>query len=661
MNECKCRSDEIPYSTMKVFTSRFWLAPIFLIGVILFNGIAAQAASATITAGQAVNLDATADGSAPFTYQWYKDGSILTGATASTYVITSFQAANAGTYFAVVSNPYGSTTSDNAVLTLSSVVNTPPAFTTQPVSQTVTAGGSVTFIAAANGTPTPTFQWKKGGVNITGATSASYTIASTVTGDAGSYTVVATNSVNAVASNIATLTVNAATSAPAFTTQPVSQTVTAGGSVTFTATASGSPAPTFQWRKGGVSISGATTASYTIASTVTGDAGSYTVVATNSVNAVASNIATLAVNAATSAPVITTQPVSQTLVSSSTATFTVVAGGTPAPTYQWKKGGTNISGATGATYTQTNITTSSAGTYTAVVTNSAGSVTSNGAVLTVNTAPAFTTHPANQTVTAGGSVTFTSVASGAPAPTYQWKKGGVNIAGATGASYTIATAVAGDAASYTAVATNSVSAVTSNAATLTVNATPAFTTQPASQTVTTGNAVTFTAAASGTPTPTFQWKKGGVNITGATNASYTIQGATTGDAGSYTVVATNSVSAVTSNIATLTVNAVTVAPAFTTQPASQTVIAGGVGGSGGSIAFTAAASGSPAPTFQWRKNGVNISGATGASYTIASPTGADAGSYTVVATNSASSVTSNTATLTVIVAPSSVVIAIAVE
>ena len=646
---------------MKVFTSRFWLAPIFLIGVILFNGIAAQAASATITAGQAVNLDATADGSAPFTYQWYKDGSILTGATASTYVITSFQAANAGTYFAVVSNPYGSTTSDNAVLTLSSVVNTPPAFTTQPVSQTVTAGGSVTFIAAANGTPTPTFQWKKGGVNITGATSASYTIASTVTGDAGSYTVVATNSVNAVASNIATLTVNAATSAPAFTTQPVSQTVTAGGSVTFTATASGSPAPTFQWRKGGVSISGATTASYTIASTVTGDAGSYTVVATNSVNAVASNIATLAVNAATSAPVITTQPVSQTLVSSSTATFTVVAGGTPAPTYQWKKGGTNISGATGATYTQTNITTSSAGTYTAVVTNSAGSVTSNGAVLTVNTAPAFTTHPANQTVTAGGSVTFTSVASGAPAPTYQWKKGGVNIAGATGASYTIATAVAGDAASYTAVATNSVSAVTSNAATLTVNATPAFTTQPASQTVTTGNAVTFTAAASGTPTPTFQWKKGGVNITGATNASYTIQGATTGDAGSYTVVATNSVSAVTSNIATLTVNAVTVAPAFTTQPASQTVIAGGVGGSGGSIAFTAAASGSPAPTFQWRKNGVNISGATGASYTIASPTGADAGSYTVVATNSASSVTSNTATLTVIVAPSSVVIAIAVE
>jgi hypothetical protein len=85
-----------------------------------------------------------------------------------------------------------------------------PVITTQPVSQTVAAGGSVTFTAAANGTPTPTFQWQKDGVNISGATNAAYSIANVAAGDAGSYTVQAANSVSTVTSNAATLTVQIA-------------------------------------------------------------------------------------------------------------------------------------------------------------------------------------------------------------------------------------------------------------------------------------------------------------------------------------------------------------------------------------------------------------------------------------------------------------------
>ena len=285
---------------MKAFLARYSLIATLLIGTFLFAGVEVRAASAAISAGQSVTLSVTADGTAPFTYQWYKDSTILTGATNSTYVISSFQASDAGTYYAVISNSAGSTTSDNAILTLAVA----PVFTTQPSSQTVTAGSSVTFTAAASGSPTPTYQWMKGGVVISGATSASYTIASTVTGDAGSYTVAATNSANSATSNTATLTVNAATSAPVFTTQPSSQTVTAGSSVTFTAAASGSPTPTYQWKKGGVSISGATSASYTISITLSGDAGSYTVVATNSVSSVSSNPASLSVIVAPSNAVI---------------------------------------------------------------------------------------------------------------------------------------------------------------------------------------------------------------------------------------------------------------------------------------------------------------------------------------------------------------------
>jgi hypothetical protein len=112
---------------------------------------------------------------------------------------------------------------------------------------------------------------------------------------------------------------------------------------------------------------------------------------------------------------------------------------------------------------------------------------------------------------------------------------------------------------FRCVATNSVSSATSNAATLTVNpalAAPAITTQPAaSQTIVAGNPVTFTAAASGNPTPTYQWQKNSVDISGATSSTYVIASVSPGDAGSYTVVASNSVGSVISNAATLIVNA----------------------------------------------------------------------------------------------------------
>ena len=92
-------------------------------------------------------------------------------------------------------------------ITVSPAANIAPVITTQPVSQTVNAGGTVIFSAAASGTPTPTYQWQKDGADINGATNASYAIASAMSGDDGSYTVVATNSLGAVTSQVATLKV----------------------------------------------------------------------------------------------------------------------------------------------------------------------------------------------------------------------------------------------------------------------------------------------------------------------------------------------------------------------------------------------------------------------------------------------------------------------
>jgi Immunoglobulin I-set domain len=180
---------------------------------------------------------------------------------------------------------------------------------------------------------------------------------------------------------------------------------------------------------------------------------------------------------AATAPVITTQLVSQTVGVGQTVNFVVVATGTAPLSYQWQKNGANIAGATSNSYTTPAAASSdNAAKFTVVVSNSAGSVTSNTATLTVtstpqnNTAPQIITQPASQTVTAGQSATFTVVASGSPTLTYQWQKNGANIAGATSAAYTTpATATTDSGESFDVVVSNSFGTATSNSASLTVN------------------------------------------------------------------------------------------------------------------------------------------------------------------------------------------------
>ncbi|MGZ7074207.1 MAG: immunoglobulin domain-containing protein, partial [Candidatus Angelobacter sp.] len=135
------------------------------------------------------------------------------------------------------------------------------------------------------------------------------------------------------------------------------------------------------------------------------------------------------------APSITTQPVDKTVTSGQTASFTVTATGTAPLSYQWKKNGTAIAGATSSSYTTPPTTSSdSSAQFTVVVSNTAGSVTSNAATLTVNpaaVAPSITTQPVDKTVTTGQTASFTVTATGTAPLSYQWKKNGTAIAGAT--------------------------------------------------------------------------------------------------------------------------------------------------------------------------------------------------------------------------------------
>jgi rhamnogalacturonyl hydrolase YesR len=439
--------------------------------------ISAQPAAVTVTAGSPATFSVVATGTAPLTYQWMKGTTAISGATSTSYTTPATTTADNGEMFSVVvSNAASSVTSSAAMLTVNAAA-VAPSITSQPVSESVTAGQTATFSVAATGTAPLSYQWKKGGVNIAGATSPSYTTPVTTSADNASvFSVVVSNSVNSITSSSATLTLTAAALAPNITTQPASGTVTAGATASFSVVATGTAPLSYQWKKNGTNIAGATSASYMTPATTVADSGTtFSVVVSNSVNSVSSGSATLTVNAAAVAPTITTQPAGMTVVAGQTATFTVVATGTAPLSYQWQKGGVNIAGATSASFTTPATTSADSGsTFAVEVTNSVKSVTSSSATLIVTplaVAPTLTKQPANQTVTEGQTATFSVVAAGTWPLTYQWLKSGTAISGATSASYaTPATTIADNGATFSVVVTNSVNSATSNSATLTVNA-----------------------------------------------------------------------------------------------------------------------------------------------------------------------------------------------
>ena len=337
----------------------------------------AGGSGATLTLSGAASATVTANNSGAYTFAGLASGS---------YSITP---SNTGYTFTPPSQSITlSATNVTGVNFSANTVTAAPTITTQPANQSVLAGQTATFSVVATGTAPLSYQWQKNGANITGATSSSYTTPGTTTSDSGSaFDVVISNSAGTVTSNAATLTVTAAAVTPTITTQPRNQTVTTGQTATFSVVATGTTPLTYKWQKNGANIAGATASSYTTAATTTADSGTkFDVVVSNSAGNVTSAAATLTVNTAAVGPTISTQPVNQTVTAGQTATFAVVATGAPL-SYQWQKNGSDIAGAIGPSYTTPATTTADNNTtFDVIVSNAMGSVTSNLATLTINSA-----------------------------------------------------------------------------------------------------------------------------------------------------------------------------------------------------------------------------------------------------------------------------------
>jgi len=403
--------------------------------------VVTQPGDQSVVAGTAASFSVAATGAAPLAYQWSSsaDGTTFTAIVGATGTSTSTGAtalSQSGTFYRVaVSNSIGSVISSVARLTVTPIV-VAPAITVQPADQSVTAPATATFNVTATGS-TPAYEWQlssDAGVTfapVSGAANApSLAVTNTTVAQSGQrYRVRLSNSAGSVTSNAALLTVTAVPTAPAFTTQPVAQTIVTGAAAGFSVVATGTPTPALQWRINGAnlvngaqasgvcagaSVAGAGSAALTLTAVPFGCSGAvFSAVASNGVNPDAtSNGATLTVNAAAAAPSITLQPADISVVAPATAAFTAAAGGVPTPTVQWQQSTdagvtwANITAATAASYTTpATVLADSGKRFRAVFTNASGSVNSNGAVLTVTAAPlAAISVPEGVAVDAAGNV-----------------------------------------------------------------------------------------------------------------------------------------------------------------------------------------------------------------------------------------------------------------
>ncbi|MAN02772.1 MAG: hypothetical protein CMI35_06810 [Owenweeksia sp.] len=353
----------------------------------------------TITEGDQVTFRSYAPPAFPdLVYSWEVfDGLVwttLSGATDSIYYNTPTISQDQHIYRVIASNSVGADTSDPATLTVESA-NAPPLITAQPTNQTVTEGNSVGFSVTANGEPSPSYQWEVNSgsswIEVSGATSATYTFTASLSQDGNQYRVRVYNTEGSLYSDAVNLSVNAALSVPQITNQPAAQTVFENNTATYSVAATGNPAPAYQWEvntgSGWANISGATSSTYSFTAALADDGNLYRANVSNSEGSVTSDEADLTVTSEPFAPQITTQPASQSVFENTAVSFTVAATGGPAPSYQWVlntgSGWADISGATESTYTLTATLVENGYQYRVKVYNSEGTVASNTVTLSV--------------------------------------------------------------------------------------------------------------------------------------------------------------------------------------------------------------------------------------------------------------------------------------
>ena len=543
--------------------------------------VTTQPISLKAATGTNATFSATGGGSPAPAVQWQQSPkgssswSPVAGATKPSFTLAAATALSGTKFRALFSNANGQAVSKAAVLVVVGATEA-PLVTRHPVGLSVAAGQTAVFTSTASGDPAPKVQWQvstRGGgySNISTATSTTYKVQATSSLNGCRYRAVFTNSKGRAVSQPALLKVGAKVRKPAVVLQPTDQSVYAGVEATFTAGATAASTAKVQWQvsKTGKTwsvVSGATKPTFAVKADKSRNGYRYRAVFTNAAGAATTKPAKLTIFASMK-PIVTLNPVTQTVLVGGQPVFWAAAIGKPTPKLQWQESAngtawTNISGATAGIYYFGATMAQFGYKYRALFTNSAGTATSTTAALTVvqgTTKPVINVMPSDEVLAAGALATFHSSAVGGPAPATQWQYStdGVtwaDIPGATSTTYQAIATTTMNGWKLRAVFTNPSGITTSIPASLTVWQTPGIIVQPASQSGKVPAIVSFTCTAVGTPNPTVQWQQSAdgttwTDIPGATTS--TLSTLVLGDQ-KFRAVFTNSVGQTISGTASFT-------------------------------------------------------------------------------------------------------------
>ncbi|MCC6253011.1 MAG: PKD domain-containing protein, partial [Bacteroidia bacterium] len=420
--------------------------------------------------------------------------------------------------------------------------NTPAVVIASTPSGTICQGTTVNFTATpTNGGATPTYQWQINGVNV-GSGGNTYSTSSLNDGDV--VTCWLTSSLmgaypNPVESNALTFLVNPSVTPTISVSANPGSTVCNGSSITFTASiTNGGSSPSFQWKRNGVNV-GTNSPTYTLVTPVTGDIISC--VLTSNADCRTSNTATssgitITVNPAVTATINITANPPGGICTGTSVTFTAATtNGGATPTYHWKLNGNNV-GANLPTYTHPSL--SNGAIITCELASSitcAAPVVSNVITMTVGNilAPSISiTADPSDNVCSGTSVTFNPTpVNGGASPSYEWFLNGVS----QGVSPTFVsnTLVTGDYVNVEMTSSLACAVPTtanSNTITMTVNPTvsPTISIAGNQNNLCTSGYVFTSSITNGGATPTYQWKRNGVNV-GTNSPTFTANNLLNGD------------------------------------------------------------------------------------------------------------------------------------
>jgi len=329
----------------------------------------------------------------------------------------------------------------------------PPTIQEQPQSVAIKEGEAISFSVIASGEGKLSYQWQHNGEDLPGAQASSLVLSLTSALDSGSYRVLVSNEGGVTTSVAATLTIH---SPPIIVIQPSGVDLQAGAPLQLSVTATGSGELTYQWQFNQTPLPGQNTASLELPSVSIAEAGQYRVVVTSPGGTVISTSAVVTVQPIqiASPPVISLHPASQSGRPGSRVELTVQASGEGSLSYRWQYNGFNIPGASQAIFVLDEAQLEDSGDYQVVVSNQAGSVTSEVAQIRIVQGPAIVLSPQTQSVQAGNQVVLQVEAEGIPPLSYQWRYQGFNIPGARNQRFIIENVQAADAGSYQVVVTD---------------------------------------------------------------------------------------------------------------------------------------------------------------------------------------------------------------